>query len=140
MQLRDIMTTTFQTIGQGESVRRAAELMRDMDVGILPVVEENQLVGTVTDRDIAIRGIASGAAPGDMPVRDIMSRGVLCAYDDDAVESAAVKMEENQVRRLFVVDHDERCVGVVSLGDLAVRTQDASLSGEVLEEVSQPDA
>lgn len=139
MQLRDIMTQGFQMIQQGESVRHAAELMRDLDVGILPVLEENQLVGTVTDRDIAVRSTAAGTSPDDTPVADVMSKGVLYAYEEEDAEQAAATMEEKQVRRLFVLDRNDKCVGVVSLGDLALRGGDWNLSGEVLQEVSKPE-
>lgn len=138
MQLREIMTKSFQVIDHRESVRRAAELMRDLDVGILPVVEENQLVGTVTDRDITVRATAAGSAPEETTVAGVMSRGVLFGYEDEDAESAAATMEQKQVRRLLVLDHGEHCVGIVSIGDLAVRGRDPSLSAEVLERVSQP--
>lgn len=138
MQLRDIMTKGFQMIDHSESVRRAAELMRDLDVGMLPVLEENQLVGTITDRDITVRATATGASPGEIPVANVMSRGVIFGYEDDDAESAAATMEEKQVRRLLVLDHGDKCVGVVSIGDLAIRGSDQTLSGEVLQRVSQP--
>jgi CBS domain-containing protein len=138
VQLRDIMTKGFQMIDHGESVRRAAELMRDLDVGILPVLEENQLVGTITDRDIAVRATATGTSPEGALVAGIMSRGVAFGYEDDDAETAAATMEEKQVRRLLVLDHSDRCVGIVSIGDLAVRGGDDVLSGEVLQEVSKP--
>jgi CBS domain-containing protein len=138
MQLRDIMTKGFQMIDHSESVRRAAELMRDLDVGMLPVLEENQLVGTITDRDIAVRATATGASPDEIPVANVMSRGVIFGYEDDDAESAAATMEEKQIRRLLVLDHGDKCVGVVSIGDLAVRGSDQSLSAEVLQKVSKP--
>lgn len=137
MQLRDIMTKGFQMIDHSESVRRAAELMRDLDVGMLPVLEENQLVGTITDRDIAVRATAMGASPDETQVANIMSRGVIFGYEDDDAESSAATMEEKQVRRLLVLDHGDKCVGVVSIGDLAVRGSNQSLSAEVLQRVSQ---
>lgn len=140
MQLRDIMTKGFQMIDHSESVRRAAELMRDLDVGMLPVLEENQLVGTITDRDITVRATATGASPDEIPVGNIMSRGVIFGYEDDDAQSAAATMEEKQVRRLLVLDHGDKCVGVVSIGDLALRGSDQALSGEVLQGVSQPGA
>jgi CBS domain-containing protein len=140
MQVREIMTEGFRMIGQDESIRHAAELMRDLDVGILPVLEENQLVGTLTDRDITVRATAAGISPDDTSVSEIMSRGVLFAYEDDDVRSAAATMEKKQVRRLLVLDHDERCVGILSLGDLAVRAANDSLSGQVIQEASKTKA
>lgn len=138
MQLRDVMTKGYQAVDHDESIRRAAQMMRELDVGILPVQKEDRLVGTVTDRDITVRATASGVSPDETPVGDIMSEGVLFGYEDEDVQRAASIMEEQQVRRLFVLDRSDRCVGVVSLGDLAVRATDPSLGGEVLEEVSKP--
>ena len=138
MQHRDVMTKGFQSIGHQESIRRAAQVMRELDVGILPIQKDDRLVGTVTDRDITIRATAAGKAPDDTPVAEVMSEGVLFGYEDEDAQAAASLMEEQQVRRLFVLDRSDRCIGVVSLGDLAVRGQDQSLSGEVLEEVSKP--
>lgn len=137
MQLSDVMTRKFEYIGQGESVRQAARTMRDHDIGLLPVLEENQVVGTLTDRDIVTRGLAEDLDP-ETPVSRIMTTGALFRYEDDDMEEAAKLMEQEQVRRLMVLDHDERCVGVVSLGDIAARTGETRLGGEVLEEVSQP--
>lgn len=138
MQVREIMTKGGRIIEHGESVRHAAEMMRDLDVGILPVREENQLTGTVTDRDITVRAVADGASLEDTPVSAIMSRGVLVGYEDEDAETAAATMEEKQVRRLLVMDRDDRFVGVLSVGDLAVRGEDRSLTGEVMEETSRP--
>jgi CBS domain-containing protein len=138
MKLHELMTRTFETVDQGASVRRAAEVMRDLDVGILPVLDDGRLIGTVTDRDITVRATANGAASDVTTVASVMSPGVIFGYEDDDVEEAAETMESKQVRRLLVLDHDDRCVGIVSMGDLATRTGNQRLSGEVLEEVSQP--
>lgn len=136
MQVKEMMTQGFETIDAGESLRRAAELMRDLDVGILPVQHEDALVGTVTDRDITVRAVAQGSDPNATPVAEAMTRGVLFAYEDDDVTKAMETMEANQVRRLLVVDRADKCVGIVSLGDLAL-TADEEFSGEVLQEVSR---
>ena len=138
MQVREIMTQGGHVIEHRDSVRQAAELMRDHDIGILPVREENQLIGTVTDRDITLRAVADGASLEDTPVSAIMSCGVLVGYEDDDVETAAATMEEQQVRRLLVMDRNERFVGILSVGDLAHRGADRSLTGEVMEETSRP--
>ncbi len=138
MQVHEIMTKGGRVIEHRDSVRHAAELMRDLDIGILPVLEENQLIGTITDRDITVRAVASGAALEETPVSSIMSRGLLTVYEDDDVETAAATMEQKQVRRLLIMDRNERSVGILTLGDLAKRGVDPALAGEVMEETSRP--
>jgi CBS domain-containing protein len=137
MQLQDVMSNQFEYISHGDSLIQAARMMREHDIGMLPVLEEHQIVGTLTDRDIVTRGLADGIDP-ETPVSRIMSTGVEYRYIDDDVEEAAKLMEQQQIRRLVVLDRTERCVGVVSLGDLATRSNSTELGGEVLEEVSQP--
>jgi len=137
MQISQLMSKDFAYIGQRESLHHAAELMRDKDIGILPVLEENQVVGTVTDRDIVVRGLAEGKDV-QTPVSDIMSRGVKTKYADEEVEQAAEMMQHERVRRIVILDRDERCVGVLSAGDIATGSGDRRLGGEVLEGVSQP--
>ncbi len=137
MQLQDVMTPQLEYIAQNESMVQAARLMREHDIGMLPVIEEDQIVGVLTDRDIVTRGLADGIDP-ETPVSRIMTTGVELRHTDDDVEEATKLMEEQQIRRLLVVDRNERCVGVLSLGDLATRANDIKLSGEVLEEVSEP--
>jgi predicted transcriptional regulator len=136
MQLREVMTKEFKTIDRNAAVREAAEIMRDLDVGVLPVVEDGDVIGTLTDRDITVRAIAAGMAP-DASVSSIMSTGIVFARETDDIEEAAKTMEDKQVRRLLVLDDANKCVGIVSLGDISVRTGDQKLSGEALEGVSQ---
>ncbi|MFP4280697.1 MAG: CBS domain-containing protein [Halochromatium sp.] len=137
MQLQDVMTPQLEYIGLNQSMLDAARMMREHDIGMLPVLEENQIVGILTDRDMVTRGLAEGIDP-ETPVSRIMTSGVEVRHTDDDVEEAARLMERKQIRRLVVVDRTERSVGVVSLGDLATRSDQTELSGEVLEEVSQP--
>ncbi|MEA3641218.1 MAG: CBS domain-containing protein [Lamprobacter sp.] len=137
MQLQDVMTPQLEYIGQNQSMIDAARMMREHDIGMLPVIEENQIVGVLTDRDIVTRGLADGIDP-ETPVSRVMTTGVELRYTDDDVEEAAKLMEQQQIRRLIVVDRTERCVGVVSLGDLATRADQTQLGGEALKEVSQP--
>jgi CBS domain-containing protein len=124
MQLREIMSHK--------------EKMRGLDVGSLPVCQDDRLIGMVTDRDITIRGIAEGRQPDQTSVQEVMTGEVVSVLEDQDVEEAANLMEERQIRRLPVVDHEQRLVGIVSLGDLAVYAGDTRLSGEVLERVSEP--
>lgn len=137
MQLQEVMTPQLDYIGQNESMVQAARMMREHDIGMLPVIEENQIIGVLTDRDIVTRGLADGVDP-QTPVSRIMTTGVELRHTDDDVEEAIKLMEQQQIRRLLVVDRTERCVGVISLGDVATRGDNTKLSGEALEEVSEP--
>jgi CBS domain-containing protein len=138
MLLRDVMTARIENIPADATLMQAAEKMKQLDIGALPVYENDRLVGMITDRDIAVRAVAAGRDPKKMPVREAMSRNVCFCYEDESMESAAKLMEEKQIRRLPVFDRSERAIGIVSLGDLAVRNRDDRLSGEVLARVSKP--
>lgn len=137
MQLKDVMHKGFESVDSDDSIRRAAALMRTLDVGMLPVVDHDRLVGTITDRDITVRATANGASPDQTPVSDVMSPGVVFGYEEDDVRKAAGTMEEARVRRLLVLDRADKCVGILYLGDLALEA-DEPLSGEVVREVSRP--
>jgi CBS domain-containing protein len=115
-------------------VRDAARFMLQADAGSIPVTEGNRLVGMITDRDIAVRGVALGYGP-ETPVSELMTSGIVSAHADELIEEAARKMGEAQVRRLPVIDHDQRLVGIVSLGDLA-RETDEETASQALEGVS----
>jgi CBS domain-containing protein len=138
MLLREMMTANFQDIPADATLTQAAERMKLLDIGAMPVRENDHLVGMITDRDIAVRGVAERRDPKKTRVRDAMSPDVCFCYEDDSVESAAKLMEEKQIRRLAVFDRSGRAIGMVSLGDLAVRNHDDRLSGEVLGRVSKP--
>jgi CBS domain-containing protein len=114
--------------------------MKAFNVGMLPVIEDNQLVGAVTDRDITIRAIADGRDPASVKVRDVMTTDMAYCYEDQDIEEAARLMERRQIRRLPVLNRSQHLVGILSLGDIAVRTGREDLAGEVLERVSEPDA
>jgi CBS domain-containing protein len=136
MKVSEVMTENVQTVRPDQRVQEAASFMLSSDAGSIPVAEGDRLLGIITDRDIAVRGVAKGYGP-DTPVRELMSNDVICARIDDAVEDAAARMSEAQVRRLPVVDRDQRICGIVSLGDLS-READTDCASEVLEGVSQP--
>jgi len=140
MMLKDVMTGTIQVIESGAPIRQAAKLMRDLDVGMLPVRDNEHLVGTVTDRDITVRATAESRDPETTPVSDIMTRGIISGYEDDETSSAIDAMEKNQVRRLVVLDGNDACVGIVSIGDIALRGNEPEMAEELLEEVSKPAA
>jgi CBS domain-containing protein len=112
--------------------------MRISDVGDVLVCDGDRLVGVVTDRDIVVRAIADGKAPAKVRVGDIMTSGVVYCYDDQDVEDACRIMQEKQIRRLAILSREKRLVGIVSLGDLALRTHDDELAGKTLETVCEP--
>ena len=118
----------------------AAEQMRVLNVGMLPICDNDRLIGSVTDRDITIRATACGANPNSTLVRDVMTKDIVYCYEDEDVEEAADQMEKRQIRRLPVLNRDKRLVGIVSLGDIALRTHREKLAGKVLERVSEPAA
>ena len=138
MQLRDIMTKPPQYVSPSTPIGDAASMMRTRDIGMLLVAENEKLVGTVTDRDIVIRCVAEGLDPRFAKTRDVMTQDTLYCFDDQDTTDAARIMEERQVRRLAILDRDKHLVGVVSLGDLAVRSNDETLSGEVMKHVASP--
>ena len=138
MQVHDVMTRGVECVSPSATLQEAAQKMRDLDVGPLPVCDKDQLAGVLTDRDIAVRAVAEGLDPRSTPVRDILVPHLVYCYEDQDVREAARLMEENQVRRLLVLSRDKRLVGIVSLGDLAVEAGDERLAGKALEQVSQP--
>ena len=135
-QLKDLMSRDVKVISPDMSIKDAARKMRDGDFGMMPVGEDDRMIGTLSDRDIAIRAVADGM-DADTKVRDVMSEGIAWAYEDDSVEQAAKIMSEWQVRRLPVVDRDKRLVGIVALGDFAVESSDIQPVAEALSEISK---
>ena len=136
-RVAEIMSTDVTVIEPQQSLRAAAELMRDLDVGALPVCNGRRLLGMLTDRDIAIRAVAEGLAPDSTCVSDVMTPDVEYCTDDQDVETVMAQMGDRQLRRLPVVDGDHRLVGIVSLGDMATR-QDADID-ETVRAISEPD-
>jgi CBS domain-containing protein len=135
MNIRDVMTPNPRTVSPEESIQNAARIMRDEDTGAIPVVENGRAVGVLTDRDIVVRAVADGGQL-DRPVRDIATTNIVSVSPDMSTREANDLMREHQVRRLPVVEGD-RLVGMVSLGDLAVKESKESRSGETLERVSE---
>jgi CBS domain-containing protein len=136
MKISELMTTDVETIGADQTAREAASFMLRAEAGSIPVCEGDKVIGMITDRDIAVRGVAQGRGP-ETPVRDLMSDGIICAREDDDVEDVARRMSQEQVRRLPVLDADDRLCGIVSLGDLA-RESGGEEAHEAFEAVSQP--
>ena len=137
MKIREIMTPDAQCVRPEETLVDAALLMRQLDVGVLPVCDGDELVGMLTDRDIAIRAVADARHPATTMVREVMSAGTITVFEDQEVDEAVQIMELHQIRRAPVLNRDNRLVGILSLGDIAVDGS-ASLSAEALKRVSQP--
>ena len=138
MKVNEIITHDPEVIRPETALIEAAQKMKSLDIGMLPVCDGDRLVGVITDRDITVRGVAQGYDPKTARVQEVMTPEVIYCFDDEDVKEAAEKMEEKQVRRLPVLNREKRLVGIVSLGDLAVRTGKEKLAGEVLERVSEP--
>lgn len=136
-KLKDLMSRDVKVISPEMSIRDAAMQMREGEFGMLPVGENDRMIGTITDRDIAIRAVAKGM-DCNTKVRDVMSDGIAWVFEDESVEDAAKMMSERQVRRLPVVDRNKRLVGIVALGDFAVESSEIRPAAEALSEISKP--
>jgi CBS domain-containing protein len=137
MNVEACMSSDVRITSPGETIREAARTMMDIDAGFLPVGENDRLVGMITDRDIAVRGVAEGRAP-DTPVRDIMTADIHYVFSDDSVEDAASRMGELQVRRLPVLNRDKRLVGIISIGDVSKSDGATDDSGAALRQIAEP--
>lgn len=134
--IRDVMTTNPRSIEADKPVSEAAQLMRDENVGLAPVVEGDRLVGTLTDRDIAIRVVAEGRDPQSTPVREVASTDLVTLDPEQELGEALRLMAQHQVRRLPVVEEDGRLVGVVAQADVAQEGDDQQ-TGQLVERISQ---
>ena len=135
--LKDVMSHDVQVISPEATLQEAAVRMREHGFGMLPVGENDRMIGAVTDRDIAMRAVAEGKGV-DTLVREVMSQDVIWCYEDDTLETGADMMSRCQVRRLPVVNREKRLVGIVSLADFAVAADDIQPSAEALVGISQP--
>ena len=118
-QIKDVMSRDYKFISPHASIHEAAQIMRDLDIGFLPVAEKDRMIGMVTDRDIVVRSAAEGTKPTSQEIGEIMTPKTYYCYDDQEIEDVCNNLGEIQVRRLPVVNRDKRLVGIVSLGDLA---------------------
>jgi len=137
MRVNELMTKEVRTVTPEHSLQDAARLMSLIDVGFLPVAQDDRLVGTITDRDMAVRALAEGMGP-ETPVSQVMTRDVKYCFEDEDVEHVARNMGDIQVRRLPVVNRDKRLVGVISLGDMAIDALSADAAETALSGISQP--
>ena len=136
MKISEVMTTNVETVTPNQTAQEAANFMLRANAGSIPVCEDDRVIGMITDRDIAIRGIAEGRGP-DTPISELMSADIVCAREDDDTSDVAERMSSEQVRRLPVVDGNDRLVGIVSLGDLS-REGPEQAAAMALEGVTQP--
>lgn len=121
MLVKEIMTKKVDFIDPDSTIAEASKLMRDDDVGCLPVGENDRLIGMITDRDIIVRAVAKGTDLTTLTVREVMSKPIKYCYEDETIEDLAQNLAKNQVHRLPVLNHDKRLVGIVSLGDLSIK-------------------
>src|SRR5437763_754220 len=138
MRVSEVMTGGAECIRPDATLHQAAERMRTLDVGCMPVCDNDRIVGMITDRDITVRSISDGHDPRKDHVRDAMTPEVIYCFEDQDVNEAARIMKEKQIRRLPVLNRNKRLVGIVSLGDLATETNDAHMAGSALHGISEP--
>lgn len=137
MQAKDIMSKKPEFLPPTATLTEVAKLMAKQDFGFVPIGENDRLIGAVTDRDIIIRAIAKGKDPNKTLVKDVLSEGIQYCFDVDDLEKLAQHMEEQQIRRLVVLNKEKRMVGIVSLGDIFTKSKNAKLSLEIGDAVSQ---
>ena len=125
MKISECMTSDVQTVTPEQPIREAAQFMLRADTGVLPVVDSDNLIGMITDRDIAVRGVAEGHGP-DTLVRELMTNDVIAARSDEDVDEVAVRMSEAQIRRLPVIDEHERLCGIISLADITQKAEEGT--------------
>jgi CBS domain-containing protein len=135
MHIRDVMTPNPTTMAPDDSIQNAARIMRDQDTGVVPVVDNGRPIGMITDRDIVVRAVADGSQL-NRPVREIVTGAVVTVTPETSTREAAQLMSEHQIRRLPVVEN-ERLVGIVSLGDIAVKEGKDGRSGDTLQSISE---
>jgi CBS domain-containing protein len=135
MNVRDVMTSNPRCVSPNDTIQAAARIMKDEDTGVVPIVENGRPVGVITDRDIVIRSVAGGSQPSQQ-VREIATGDLVCATPDMSTREASKLMGEHQIRRLPVVEND-RLVGIVSIGDIAVKEGKDSRTGDTLEDISE---
>src|SRR5512138_538987 len=137
MKVREAMTRDVQLVKPEQPISEAAKLMAKLDIGALPVEENDRLVGMITDRDIAVRAVAQGRGP-DCRVREVMSTEIKYCFEDQTVDDVTQNMGDLRVRRLPVVNRDKRLVGILSLGDIALEDGAQDEAGEALTQISRP--
>ena len=136
MHVKQIMTKHMDSLPPNASLQEASSSMLEHNFGFLPVEENRTLVGVVTDRDITIHGVAKNLGP-DTPLSQVMTKNVIIVHEEDDVHTAASIMEQGHVRRLVVLDQNEKLSGIVSLSDIATKCEHADISGAIVRAVSE---
>lgn len=136
MKVNSIMTAGVEVVSPDATIREAAQRLRSMNIGSLPVCNGERLVGYITDRDLTLRALAEGLDPST-PVRQCMSPEIHWCYEDEPLEEAERMMKEHQIRRLPVISREKRLVGILTLGDIAIKTENMREAGETLQEISE---
>lgn len=140
MKLHEVMTKDVEIIHPEDTLQTAANKMRDRNVGFLPVCDGDRLIGVLSDRDLIVRALADGVNSNAIVGRDLITSPAIYCFDDQSLEEAAKLMHDNQIRRLVILNRDnKRMVGVISLGDLAINVDDKT-SGDVLQSISEPES
>ena len=137
MQVHEVMTKNVKIVSPAATIDKAASLMGEIDCGALPVGDNDRLVGMITDRDITLRAVAKGKVPAQCTVREAMSPDIKYVFEDETTEAAAQNMSRLQVRRLPVLNRQQRLVGILALGDLAVK-EDGPAPASALKGISKP--
>lgn len=135
MKVREAMHRGVEWVEPSTTLKRLAELMKEQDIGAIPIGENDRLIGMVTDRDIVVRGLANGRDPSRLTARDVMTKGVVFCHEDEDIDDATRTMELKQIRRLPVINNAKRMTGILSLGDISFACEQEQ-SGEVLQAVS----
>jgi len=135
MKVSEIMTTNVECVSPETAISELAEKMKSLDVGFLGVCDADRIAGTVTDRDIVVRGIAGGRDLKSIKARDIMSKEVHWSFEDEEIKDVAKKMSDKEVRRMLLLDRNKRLVGIVSIGDIAKVEEEES--GRTLKDISE---
>lgn len=138
MKVKEVMSTNVKQISTNAMISEAAEKMKTFNIGVLPIFDNNKIVGLLTDRDIVVRAIAAGLDPKTTLIKNVYTPEVLSCSEDDDIETAAKIMEDNKVRRLMVFSNTQTLAGILSVGDLALKTSKDHLTYEVLEKVCEP--
>ncbi|HML75777.1 MAG TPA: CBS domain-containing protein [Anaerohalosphaeraceae bacterium] len=138
MKVRDIMSSPVETIDVGESVVAAARKMKSHDIGVLPVMKNNRVIGMITDRDIVLRIVAEKEDPAQVSVGTVMTLNTVCCSEETDIEEAARLLEIKQIHRLLVLDKTKAVCGILSVGDLACKLKDEHMLSEILERICEP--
>lgn len=139
MKINEIMTSEVKVIKPETSLQDAAGFMRELSIGALPVCDGQKLIGMLTDRDIVVRGVAQGLDAATATAAECMTAEITFCFDDEELETARGLMKDQQIRRLPVVDREKQLVGILSLGDLAIKTDEVLQAGETVREISEPE-